>query len=444
MARKTTKRKSEPREVRTEPQKTLMTEMQDDAAADFFEDLGNDSPYVKMAAEGMAGTGKTYTLAQIALGLYKKIGSKKPIVVFDTENSAKFLKPYFAENNIRVQIKKSRSLADLSKTMEFCREGYSDILFIDSLTHIWQKLLDSFLKEKKKRHLSISDWGILKPIWRERFTEPFVDDKYHAFFTGRAGFEYESEINDETGKREFFKSSIKMKAEGETAYEPDILILMERFEELLNPKKPKVIFRQATVIKSRYAAIDGKTFKQPSYKDFAPAIDWILSDAVAPSAPKRSYSNAELIESDDDKREYIRTKRIAIEKIEAFGHKHFGSAQSKDDKRKKIMLLESAFGTASWTEIQEFSVKDLEVGLEKMKQIMDADKKESEPKAPSNGKDEFGYSAFEKHREAIESAGDALALKRAAEGMNADYEAGNLTKEQYAKLDGLLLNATMK
>ena len=55
----------------------------------FFMEVSNTKPYFKAAFEGFAGTGKTYTSAMVAIGLHKKIKSKKPIVMFDTEKLLK-------------------------------------------------------------------------------------------------------------------------------------------------------------------------------------------------------------------------------------------------------------------------------------------------------------------------------------------------------------------
>jgi hypothetical protein len=255
----------------------------------FFSNLENTKPYLKIAFEGFAGCGKTYTMAQLALGLHKRIGSTKPIVFFDTEKSAKFLLPFFRDAGVKALHKDSRSLADLKETMKRCRDGLSDILLIDSITHVWENFIESYRKEKNRKRLQFEDWGVLKPTWKREFSEPFVRDPYHSLMTGRAGYEYEDE-KDEDGKRQIYKAGIKMKVEGETAYEPDLLVLMSRFEELLEDDKR--VWREATIIKDRSTIIDGKTFKNPTYKDFAPAIDRILEEPVArEAAPERNAAS---------------------------------------------------------------------------------------------------------------------------------------------------------
>src|SRR5512147_1216235 len=237
----------------------------------FFAPLENTKPYFKAAFQGFAGSGKTYTAALIAVGLHRMIGSKKPIVIFDTERASKFLKTLFADNNIDVLVRESRSMADLGLTMAKLREGsIADLLIIDSISHVWEDFVESYKRRVNRQTLQFQDWGIIKPTWKKEFSDPFVTDPYHIIMTGRAGYEYDYERNKDTGKKELHKTGIKMKVEGETAYEPDMLVLMERYEEVLG--KEKRVWREATIIKDRSTILDGKTFQDPTFDDFAPSV----------------------------------------------------------------------------------------------------------------------------------------------------------------------------
>jgi hypothetical protein len=178
----------------------------------FFTDLSNTTPFLKMAAEGGAGTGKTWTLALVIVGLHKRIGSTKPVVLFDTEKAGKFLRPLFAQHGIRVLVKESRTLADLAETMKFCHDGNSDILMIDSITHVYENYLDAFKSKKGRTYIQFQDWGIIKPVWRKEFSERLTDSNCHILFTGREGFTYENEVNADTGKKELVKTGVKMRA----------------------------------------------------------------------------------------------------------------------------------------------------------------------------------------------------------------------------------------
>jgi hypothetical protein len=146
------------------------------AAAQFFTPIGNTKPFFKAAIEGFAGSGKTYTAASIAIGLHKRIGSKKPVVIFDTERASKFLKPLFAEAGIEALVREAKSLADLKRTMDFMRTGVSDILLIDSISHVWEGVLAAYAESKRRTRLEFQDWGIIKPTWKREFSDPFVND----------------------------------------------------------------------------------------------------------------------------------------------------------------------------------------------------------------------------------------------------------------------------
>lgn len=319
---------------------------------DFFADIGNDKPFVKMALEGFAGSGKTHTAVVVAIGVHRMIGSKKPIVFFDTEKASKFVKPLFDEAGIKVKVKSSRSLADLTETMARCRDGFSDVLIIDSVSHCWQDWIEAYQRKKNRDRLSFDDWGPIKTEWRKRFSDPFVRDPYHIMMCGRVSFEYENEVNEKTGKREIFKSGLKFRADSDLAYEPDWLLLMERQEVVIG--KDKDVWREATVLKDRSRLIDGKTFRNPTFECFEPAVRALFDgqgDAVKHSAERNS---GDLIE-DDSGENWGREKRqraIYAEEIQGELARAWG-AQTAEHKAKRQELLERHFGTVSWTKISE-------------------------------------------------------------------------------------------
>jgi hypothetical protein len=328
----------------------------------FFSDLSNTKPYLKGAFEGFAGSGKSYTMAALAIGLHQRIKSTKPIVAIDTEKALQWLAPLFADAGIRVLRRETRSMADLAEAMRRCREGMSDILLIDSISHIWEDVLASYMKKRGRTRLQFEDWGIIKPTWRREFSEPFVQDPYHCLMCGRAGYEYEDEkVTDEHGKvrREIFKSGVKMKVEGETAYEPDFLVLMERYENLLGDTKE--VYREATVIKDRSTRIDGKTFRNPTYADFSPAIEILLANA----SWKRSEStdSGGLFESEEDRKAYAIEHTILLEKIEAEMTAAW-PGQKAEEKKAKVEALAKHFGTRSWTEVTKKRNPELAAGLQ--------------------------------------------------------------------------------
>jgi len=356
----------------------------------FFALIGNTKPYFKAAFEGFAGTGKTYTAAKVAIGLHKRVGSKKPVIIFDTEKAAKFLKSMFAAEGIEVLVRESKSLADLKETMTRMREGASDVLIIDSISHVWEDFLKSYAEKVRRTRLEFQDWGVIKPTWKTEFSDVFVRDPYHIIMTGRAGYEYENEINKETGKREIYKSGIKMKVEGETAYEPDLLVLMERMQEMEGGSIKKVT-RQGIVIKDRSTVIDGKVFENPDFKDFAPAIDVMLE------APEKLETTAErdagtLFRTEEEKYEWKQMKKRWLEEIENYLVSVW-PGQSADQKKLKIDAVKYAFDTMSWTVVESLRPEALEAGFKRVQdfvqkhiQIQAAEVKQAEPKVEKPAK----------------------------------------------------------
>lgn len=106
----------------------------------------NIMAYGKVGIYGQAGSGKTRTATEIAVGLHKAINSKKPIAAFDTEPAFSFMLPLFEKNNIELLISdESRALIDLMKFMDEA-EKTCDIVIIDSITHVWRDAQESYLK----------------------------------------------------------------------------------------------------------------------------------------------------------------------------------------------------------------------------------------------------------------------------------------------------------
>lgn len=330
----------------------------------FFTELENTSPFMKVALQGLAGSGKSRTGAIIAGGIHYCIKSTKPIVIYDTEKSAKFLRPYFAEKGIKVVVRDSRSLSDLSTAMDYCADGFAEVLLIDSITHVWNTFIKAYLEKYGKKRVSLPDWGILKPMWQEKFSDRVVNDRYHIVFTGRQGDDYEDQINEDTGKRESVKVGVKMKAEKETAFEPDLLLMMESEQDLSGDQT--TIARFATVLKDRSTLIDGKRFKNPTFKDFKPVFDFLMTDVSEPKKTKETNDGG-LITLEQDNREAETQRQIVLERVWNILKKHAGGT-AKVDKARYFELLSLAFhGEQSETAIEKMNIMELQSGLDKLR-----------------------------------------------------------------------------
>jgi len=334
----------------------------DNQITSMFKKLENNRPYLKMAFEGFAGDGKTYTSIEVAIGIHKLIASKKPIALFDTERALKALGWRFDENNIEAVVNdENRSLAALSQAIKWCEDGNADILVIDSITHVWEEYLRAYMEEKKRSRLEFQDWGVIKPKWKQEFSTPFVMAKCHIIFTGRAGYEYETDIIKEDGKRdrkEIHKSGIKMKAENETAFEPDLLVLMEKKQDILTDKK--VIWREATIIKDRTTRIDGQTIKNPTFEDFYPAIKVLLDGVLRET---HGVDIPDTFQEFESKFSEVIKERDRI-KAEIEGcFELMGLGTGAQDKQVKAWTLNQVFGKNSMEMIEKKDIKTLRAGL---------------------------------------------------------------------------------
>src|SRR5260370_539111 len=208
------------------------------------------------------------------IGLYKYMQSKgidctsKPVAFFDTETGSDWLIPDFAQAGVPLIVAKRRSFADLLAVMKEAEAGAS-VLIIDSITHPWRELCESYMRKKQRTFLGMDDWGYLKGEhgWA-KFTDLFVNSKLHIIMCGRAGYEFE-DYKDDNGKRQIEKVGTKMKTEGETGFEPSLLVLMEQVEDLRTGK----VKHRATVQKDRSTLLDGEQIDNPDFKDFLPHIE---------------------------------------------------------------------------------------------------------------------------------------------------------------------------
>lgn len=330
-----------------------------------FKRSANTQAFLKAGLMGFAGSGKTYTAAQLAIGLQQLLVERNlagPVNFLDTETGSDWVEPAFRERGIELNVAKTRAFTDLFPAVaDTAKEG--GILIIDSITHFWRELTESYAKKRHRtRGLEFQDWGYLKQRWGE-FTDEFVNARCHIIMCGRAGFEYGFFVRDD-GKREIEKTGVKMKAETETGYEPSILVLMER-QQLLDGGKAVKAWRTATVLKDRANLLDGQSFDNPTFENFRPHIEF-LNLGGTHLGVDTSRSSASSIDSPDSSGRYV-AERCAIlcDDIQGMLVKHY-PGQSADAKKAKVELLQRFFGHTGWSGVQALPENDLRSGLGKM------------------------------------------------------------------------------
>lgn len=342
----------------------------------------NRMAYAKVGIYGSAGSGKTRTATEIAIGLHKAIGSQKPIAAFDTEPAFGFVLPFYQKAGIELLVAdESRALIDLMAFMDEA-EKHCDIAIIDSITHVWRDAQDSYLKrlnESRKKYgkkplqaLEFQHWRPIKAAWAE-FTDRFLSSKLHVIVCGRAGNVYEYQDKDDgTGKKELISTGTRMATEKELGYEPSLL-----FEMIADRDNGRTV-NVAVVQKDRSDTINGLEIRMPTYKSFEShfkalniggqhfdSMDAKDSQAMFPDASESGWD----MES--------RQRTIYAEEIAELLKKHYPS-QSVEDKQKRMDLLEMCFDTRSWTAIESMHSTVLKSGLDVLRERLEPQPEQKE------------------------------------------------------------------
>ena len=338
-----------------------------------FQPVTNEQAYAKIGLMGFQGSGKTHTASLIASGLHRVLkerklpGGSSPVFFGDTETGSDWVKAIFNEHGCELYRTKTRAFTDLVPMVKEVA-AVNGILLLDSITHFWRELTESYAKKKNRQYgLQFNDWTWLKQQWGT-FTDVFVNAPCHIIMCGRAGFEYGFFENDD-GKKELEKTGIKMKAEGETGYEPSLLILMTQQKELDGDAMK--IWRTATVLKDRGIDLDGKQFKNPTFKDFAPHFSH-LNLGGEHLGVDTSRTSEHIVSRNERSQGAIEREQaaIALDEVKELLVKHYPS-QSAEHKKAKGDLLESHFGTRSWAKIETYSYAELAEGRNKIWQTLE-------------------------------------------------------------------------
>lgn len=336
----------------------------------------NKMAYAKVGLYGTAGSGKTRTATNVAIGLHKAIGSKKPIAAFDTEPAFSFVLPLFNAAGIELLVAdESRALKDLMDFMDEAEKS-CDIAIIDSITHVWRDAQESYLKrvneQRKSRNqrpllsLEFQHWRPIKAKWAE-FTDRFLSSRMHVIVCGRAGQIYEYQDKDDgTGKKELISTGTRMATEKELGYEPSLLI------EMIADRHDGKTINTAVIQKDRADKLNGAEIQMPDYEKLQPHFAALNIGGKHFESMDRRDSQAIFPDADEsgwDKEKQLR--KVYSEEILELMKKHYPSRTDKDVQA-RMDLLEQFFDTRSWTKIEETIKSDvLKSGLEAMREKLE-------------------------------------------------------------------------
>ncbi|MBT9175365.1 MAG: hypothetical protein DDT22_01040 [candidate division WS2 bacterium] len=344
-----------------------------------FKKAKNEMCFLKCGIYGFAGSGKSFTATQIAIGLHKYIGSKEPIFFLDTETGSDFLISRFEDAKIDLQVAKTRAYIDLLSAINEAEKKKS-ILIIDSISHFWTELMTAYLTRNKKTRLNLHDIMILKQEWKQ-YTDKFIASKLHIIMCGRAGWDFDH-IENEDGIKELTKVGTKMRAEAETGYEPSLSLEMERVR-IEQGKIGSTYKHRCWVLKDRFDKINGRFFDNPKFEVFLPHISLLNIGGKHRALEEGRTSEDMFGNTDKSTSEYYKQKDIALEEIKDTLALRFG--KTDEQKKKQIEELQRIFGTSSKTAIENMPLETLQAGLKEIKGINKVEG-HMEDKEETNGK----------------------------------------------------------
>ncbi len=261
-----------------------------------FKKAKAEQAFLKIGIYGPPGSGKTFTTLLCAEGLAAK--SKKRIAFVDTERGTDFYAQTIKDRAVHpaafdFDAIYTRSITDVLADVKALDCTQYGVVVIDSVTHLWESTKQAYAgKMTRAGTIPFTAWGTIKKPYKELMTI-LLNMPAHVFILGRQGNEFDED--ETTG--ELKKVGVKMKAEGETPYEPHILLCMEAVRG-----KDDVHIPTVTVDKDRTGILAGKTFRNPTYADLIEPLTSYLGDTQAKMQTEEEvgHKDAEVLSDQED------------------------------------------------------------------------------------------------------------------------------------------------
>ena len=231
---------------------------------------------LKIGIYGPPGSGKTFTSLLIAEGLAKL--SKKRIAYVDTERGTDFYCKSVPNRSVHPEAFDfdaiyTRSLTEVTESVKALGPEHG-IVVLDSITHLWEAARAAYSgKQTRAGTIPMQAWGSIKKPYKELMSL-LLSSPMHVIICGREGTEYATD--DET--EELKAVGKKMKAEGETPYEPHILLRMTSTK----PSKPGAVGTiECFAEKDRTGVLQGKVFANPTFESLCAPLLGLLGGTQA-------------------------------------------------------------------------------------------------------------------------------------------------------------------
>jgi hypothetical protein len=242
-----------------------------------FQKAKAEQAALKIGIYGPPGSGKTFTSLLMAEGLAQ--ATKRRVAYVDTEHGTDFYCKAVPTRAVHPEAfdfdaMYTRSITEVIAAVEGLNPTEYGVVVLDSITHLWEAAMAAYRGPRTREGgIPINAWGRIKKPYKDLMSF-LLSSPLHVLICGRQGLVYEK--NEGTGESAVV--GVKMRAEGETPYEPHILIRMETVRGAKSHDVAKVV---AYAEKDRTGVLSGRSFENPSFATLCAPIMGLLGGTQA-------------------------------------------------------------------------------------------------------------------------------------------------------------------
>ena len=256
---------------------------------------------IKMGLYGPPGSGKTFTALLLAEGLGAL--TKKRVAYIDTEHGTDFYCQKVPTRAVHPEAFDfdalyTRSLTETIAAVKGLDTATHNVIVLDSVTHLWEAAMAAYAgRQTSIGTIPMQAWGKIKKPYKELMAA-LLSTSMHVLICGRQKTVYAADEETE----ELKAAGVTMRAEGETPYEPHILIRLES----VRPKKTNdvaTIFAYAE--KDRTGVLSGRSFANPNFESLCKPLLGLLgaTQANIETPDETATKDAEALATQDSERE---------------------------------------------------------------------------------------------------------------------------------------------
>lgn len=256
---------------------------------------------LKIGLYGPAGSGKTLTSLLMAEGLATRTG--KRVAFCDTEHGTDFYCQAVKNRSVHPEAFDfdaiyTRSITEVLAAVRGLKPAEYSVIVLDSITHLWEAAIAAYSgRTTSAGTIPFHAWGKIKKPYKDLMSF-LLNSPMHVIICGRQKNIYETDEETE----ELKQAGVTMRAEGETPYEPHILIRMES----QRPKKTNEVAQiVAYAEKDRTGILAGRSFVNPTFDSLCLPILGLLGDTQAKieTSDESAATDAEAIARQEQERE---------------------------------------------------------------------------------------------------------------------------------------------